>query len=215
MKLEALRSFTFSISVTLCSAAMMAQVTIDATVPIRGRIRNPTAGHGGSVGRKLPLRVELETRGSPPDEKGLTEVEFILANTGKEPLTLPISPHPGDMEPSDPKVSYTLQVLHLYVTSDKRQELTISGRTDLYGKRDSPEAFVKLAPGESIRVLTRVALPTDPSLNGAAQAVFVAHVVLDDETIKTRDGQTTEDTQEVGSAGSSEYKPQSFYKRPD
>ena len=40
----------------------------------------------------------------------------------KTVLTLPISPHPRDLEPSDPNTSYSIEVLSLYVTSGRRQE---------------------------------------------------------------------------------------------
>ena len=88
----------------------------------------------------------------------------------------------------------------------------LSGGANLYGSRTSPETLVKLAPGESIRVLTRAALQQASSLEGTGEGVFVGHAVLDEEIVKTSNGETFEDTQEVGSATSGEYTLQSLSK---
>jgi hypothetical protein len=201
------RLFMLSASVILLVIAALGQLTVDATGPIRERRREPASGRGGSIGRKLPLQVAIETTGAPPDENGKTVVEFVLRNPGKNDLTLPISPHPGDLEPVDPKASYTGRVLGLFVTSDKRQANILSGHAHLYGSDAVPGTLITLAPGESIKVLARVALPrSSPSEPGAL--VFVGHAMLDNETIKTVNWQAIFNRQEIGSASSPEYTPE-------
>ncbi len=214
MNSTVIRWHACSLFVALLPLAAFGQLAVDATVPIRERLRSATTGTSGSIGRKLAIQVAIETTRTSPNDSGMTELDFILTNTGKTVLTLPISPHPRDLEPTDPKTDYTVEVLRLYVTSDKRQGLALSKTTDLYGSRMSPETLVKLAPGESIRVLTILVLPRDPHTSEAGET-FVAHAVLDSETIRNINGQTVSNTQELGSASSIEYASRSLYKRSD
>jgi hypothetical protein len=206
------RLFILSASVILLVIAALGQLTVDATGPIRERRRKAGMGRGGSIGRKLPLQVAIKTTGAPPDENGKTLVEFILTNAGKNDLALPISPHPGDLEPSDPKATYTGRLLALFVTSDKRQTNILSGDTHLYGSDAVPGTLITLTPGEFIQVLVRVALPrisaSEPSASEPSALVFVGHAMLDNETIKTFNGQAISDTQEIGSASSPKYTPE-------
>ena len=192
-----------SLFVALLTMSAFGQLVVDATVPIRGRLRNPTAGTSGSIGRKLAMQIAIETTRTSPNDSWRAEVDFILKNTGKVVLTLPLSPHPGDLEPANAR--YSVEVLSLYVTSGKRQDSLLSGRTSLYGSRVSPETLVKLAPGESIRVLTRIGVPQDSA--GTADQVFVGHASLEHQTVKTTNGQTIDNTREVGSASSSDRTP--------
>lgn len=207
MMRKVFRSFTFCTPLLLSSLAAMGQLVVDATIPARGLLRNPTAGRSGSIGRKLPLLVVLGPEGPVPDKNGMPGVVFTLTNTAKTEMTLPISLHPRDLEPSDPSTSYTVEVLSLYVTSDKGQDSTPSGRIDLYGSTSSPATLAKLGPGESIRVLTRLSLPPEE--------ILVGHAVLDHQTVRTSNGQTTEDTEERGFALSAKYKRPSFYRPPN
>jgi hypothetical protein len=200
-----------SASVILLAIAALGQLTVDATGPIRERRREAGIGQGGGFGRKLPLQVAMKTPGTPPDENGKTVVEFILTNTGKNDLTLPISPHPGDLEPSDPKANYTVQCLGLRITSGKGSGTILPGGADLCGRNAFPGTLIALAPGESIRVLTRVALP-HISIPGPGARVFVADAILNRETIKIVNGQTVSDMQEIGLASSPEYTPEDLFK---
>jgi hypothetical protein len=207
------RLFMLGASGLFFATVALGQLTVDATGPIRERHREATSGRGGSVGRKLPLQVAIETTGAPPDENGKTVVDFILTNTGKNDLTLPISPHPRDLQPSDPKARYTVRCLGLRMSSGKAPWTIFPGGADLYGRDSIPGTLITLAPGESIRVLTRVALPRNSAPNSGA-GVFVAGAILNGETIKIVNGQTVSDMQEIGSAGSSEYTPEALFRSP-
>jgi hypothetical protein len=190
-----------------------AQLTVDATVPIHERRRQPTRGHAGSSGRRLPLQVAIGTNGSPPDEKGKTLVTFVISNSGKDDIEVPVSPHPGDFEPEDSKASHTVKMLSLYLTVDHgegadRRRAMIPDSAHLYGNNAFPGTIVLLAPGESIHVLARLTLPTDAEVKEGG--AIVARVSLNDETIRTVGGQTSSDRQEIGSADSVDYTLQSL-----
>jgi hypothetical protein len=177
-----------------------AQLTIDASGPTRERHRQPSSGSGGGTGYKLPIEVAVKAIAGAPDENGRTLVEFALTNTGRKQLAVPISPHPGDLEPEESKASYTAKMLNIYLTLDtveraSRQQVTLPGGAYLYGSSDSPGTIVSLATGESINVLAPVALPSTDSDNGR---VIVGRVSLNDETIKTVRGQTSSEVKEIG-----------------
>src|SRR5208337_3335962 len=97
--------------------AAVAQMVVDATGPAHSRMRNPTAGHVGSIGRKLPVELRVKVGALSSDFAENHEVEFIIVNLSKEDLTIPVSPNPGDLEPADPKVSYRLKFMRLYLTT--------------------------------------------------------------------------------------------------
>ncbi len=186
----------------ILSASVCGQITVDATVPIRKRVRETMAGRGSGTGRRLPVKVAIEVYGYPIASER-TRVDFVLTNSGKEDIILPVSPHPGDFEPTDPKSSYAVKLLNLYVTSDKNHRTLLPGGADLYGNRAFPDSLVRLGPGDSMRVLTRVALPT----KGEA---FVADIMLIDQSVKIVGGEGLTETNLVGSATSQEYTLQSL-----
>jgi hypothetical protein len=212
MKQKSTFLFGLTASVVLSVVAALSQSTVDATGPIRDRLRKPTAGHASSTGRKLPLQIAIEVHGVSPEVSIPTDVEFVLTNSGKDHLTVPVSPNPGDLEPADPKVGYSVTVLSLYITSERKGEKKLPGGADLYGSRAWPATLVSLAPGESIRVLARVTLPPIRITDQANAIAFFAHGVLDNQTINTVDDRTVEDTQEIGSATSPEYTAQSLLR---
>jgi hypothetical protein len=210
MKLIKSCSLALGASVVFFAIAASSQLTVDATGPIRERQRDAFAGSGSSIGRKLPLQVAIAARGSTADASARVIVEFTVTNLGKENIAIPVSPNPGDLEPVDPKASYTLNVLHLYVTSDKRRMSRLAGGADLYGSPVFTETLVQLAPGDSIRVLARLALPS-----GATTATLVAHAALREEALRMVGGQPFLDTKDLGSASSPEYSLQALFKSPD
>ena len=184
--------------------AASAQLTVDETAPAKRRQREPTAGTGGGVGRKLSILVSIETHRSSPDENGGSLVEFVLTNSGKEDLSLPVSPNPADFEPADARRSYKVKVLNLYVTYDKPEANSLDGRATLYGNDSMPGTMVKLAPAESIRVLARVTFPSSTSAPNVP-FVLVAHAILESETVRPIKGEVFSRSQEVGSSSSPEY----------
>jgi hypothetical protein len=198
--------------VVLAGVFALAQLTVDATVPTHERRREPTRGHAGSSGRRLPLQVAIETNGSPPDENGKTLVTFVISNLGKDDIEVPVSPQERDFEPQDSKVSYTVKTLSLYLTLDQgegadRHRAMLPDSVHLSGNRSHPGTILSLVPGDSIRVLARLSLPTNEEAKGA---VVVASISLNNQTVKTVSGQTSSDTQEIGSANSRGYAPNSL-----
>jgi hypothetical protein len=194
-------------------ALSLGQLTVDATGPVRRRTREPTIGRGGSFARKLPLLVTITALGGWDNDDKI-KVEFTLTNAGKDVLTLPMSPNPGDLEPPKQTASYSVKRLSLFVTSDKRRVKILPGQTHLYGSVAFPGTLLELASGKSVRVLALVAIPR-PSVTESAPPTLVAHAALDDETIRTIDRQILSDAQEIGSASSLEYTPQSLLKSPE
>jgi hypothetical protein len=190
----------------------LAQLTVDATGPIRQRKRDAARGHVGCCGRKLPLQVAMETTGSPPDENGQTLVEFVLTNSGKKALVLPVSPHPGDLEPSDPNATYSGMSLGLRIGLSKKPAGIFGGGADLFGSKEFPGTLVSLAPGDSIRVLARVALP---QVGNTEPEAFKASALLGTETIKRVNGELVSESQNVGFADSPEYTLESLFRPHD
>lgn len=196
----------FRVSLMFVAMTVTAQLTVDATGPVHGRLREPTSGSGGGIGRKLPILLAIETHGSSPDESGRTLVEFILNNSGKEEIALPISPNSGDFEPEDARSTYTVTTLSLYVTSDKAQASPLAGHINLYGSNSISGTLAKLKAGQSVRVLARVAFP-QVSTPPDGSFVFVGHARLENETVKPVAGQIVSIMKEIGSSTSSEYSP--------
>lgn len=197
-----------AVLVLVLSACAASQLTIDATGPLRERKREPTTSSGGGVGRKLPVHVGIATIEAAQDDKGMTEVQFTLTNSGKAALEIPISPHPGDFEPQHSNTAYSVEVLSLYVTSDSgkgvnRHEAMLAGGAHLYGSDAVPGSLVLLGPGESINVLTRVALPLDS--NEGSTTILVAHISLSNEKVRGYGERTSSDLREIGSADSQDY----------
>jgi hypothetical protein len=173
------------------------------------------AGHSGSAGRKLPLQVAVEVHpSSSKAENGRTLVDFILTNSGKKNLAIPVSTNPDDLGQADSFLN-----LWLYITSDKRHETVLQAGTDrlnpfvnLYGSHAVQGTVVTLLPGESIRVRAEVSLPPVSNTDQENALVLVAHVVLDRKTITSANGQPIMDSHEVGSATSSEYTREALLK---
>jgi hypothetical protein len=90
----------------------------------------------------------------------------------------------------------------------------LAGGADLYGSRVFTETLVQLSPGDSIRVLARLALPSSLTA-GATTAALMAHAALGEEALRIVDGQPFLDTKDLGSASSPEYSLQTLYKSPD
>jgi hypothetical protein len=201
------KSLAISLAVASLTAGMWAQLTVDATVPIRARHRLSSGTRGGGVGLKVPLRVAIETNGSPPHDNGKMLVTFILTNTGTTSLEIPISPHPGDFEPSNAAEGYTVRTLYMAITTGKVPG-TIIAATVLYGSRKFPNTLVVLAPGRLIRVLTRI--PILPPATDPKDSIVTASVILGTDVVEVTDGRSFVEMEEIGSANSPEYTRQAF-----
>src|SRR4029077_14912425 len=185
----------FLIALLIYPSSANSQLTIDATGPIPENQRVVRSGRFG-LGRKVPLRIAIRLQAGPAraDDSGI--VEFTLVNSGKNNLSIPVSVNPTELAPSDPKADYSVNHLGLYLTSDKRQETVLRGGAQLYGNRSSTGTMVQLAPGDSIRVLAKVTLKSEPASQNS-RVVFVAHVVLNEERIKQVNAEAIMDSQEI------------------
>jgi hypothetical protein len=203
---SAVRLFAAAITLTVLPSAIGGEIrVVDATVSVRNRLRPPTAGHFGSIGYKLPLRVTVDVISRAAGGDGVGLVDFTLTNVGKTALQLPISVHPRDLEPKDSNENYAVAVLGIYLTRGGGKGNVLPGRVDLYGSPKFPETMEELPPGASIRVITRMLSgPSDSA--PVSSGVLRAHVVLEDQRVSTKGGETSEDTKEVGSAESDEFK---------
>lgn len=204
------RLFVLAASVVPFSTYSPSQVAVDATGPVRERTRVASMGRGGGVGRVLPLRVAIEAPVISADENGKMLVEFVLTNSGRNNLNLPISPHPGDLEPSDQKAAYTVTTLGLWVGLSRRPGVVFPGGAELFGNAAHPGTMVTLAPDQSIRVLARVALPRESSAEP-----FDAGASLNNETIKDINGELVSDSRELGFARSQQYTLRQLLKSPN
>ena len=206
------KSLAVSLAVASLTASMWAQLTVDATVPIRARHRLSSGSRGGGVGLRVPLRVAIETNGSPPNDNGKMLVTFILTNTGTASLEIPISPHPGDFEPSNAAEGYRVRTLYMAITTGKVPG-TVIAATVLYGSRKFPGTLVALAPGGSIRVLTRI--PILPPETDPKDSIVTASAILGTDVVKVTDGRSFVEMEEIGSASSPEYTTQFLPKHPE
>jgi hypothetical protein len=210
MKTNQASAFFAVILATLVPAVSQERMAVDAAGPIRERARIASIVRGGGVGRLLSLKVAIETNVISPDTNGKTLVEFILTNSGRSNLTLPISPHPGDLEPSDPKATYTVMTLGLRIGLSRKPGAVFPGGAELFGNADHPGTIVTLAPDESIRVLARVALPGE----GSAEP-FDAGASVNNEIIKDVNGELVSDSQEIGFARSKQYTVRQLLRSPN
>jgi hypothetical protein len=202
----------FVAAVLLLSIPAWAQLTVDATGTHKAPKKTSVIRCGG-IGRKLPIQVAIEVPGSPGTEKGKNVVLFVLTNSGKESLSIPVSPDPESVEPDSQ--NYSLERLRLYLgycaapskwpCALAENQVTLSGGANLYGNQQTA-TVVLLAPGESVRVRGEVALPTMPTQDQNHKTVYVASATLVVETVSTTHDQTLREcTEDLGSAYSPEY----------
>jgi hypothetical protein len=196
----------FAITTAFIPIFEAGQVVVDATIPLRVRLHKPTNGAVSDTGRKLALTIALRIE-EPAKESGTSYLDFVLTNSGLTRITLPISPHSKDFEPSDQTAGYGVEVLSLYVTSDKRQEAVLPGKTELFGNSSLPGTLVALEPGGSIQVRTRMQLlDRSSNVNPTTEKTLVGHAILESQSIKTQNGTTSEKTEIVGYADSTPLK---------
>ncbi len=181
------------------------QLTIDARGPIRERRRNADAAQGGgAIVRNASLQVAVRAHKNTTEGDAKTEVEFVLTNSGKSDLAVPISPNPGDLEPADPKTDYAVEWLGLTITPVNKPSGMLAGGALLCGRQGVPGTLITLAPGGSIRVLTLVALPSAAEVE-AGNGLFSASALLSHETLKNANGNLFSNLQTISSAHSPEF----------
>jgi hypothetical protein len=195
MTLMARPTFPILAGFLLASLSSYAQ-TIDARGPNREALTRVETGHGGSIGRKLQVSISVEVPPSAANSDGNYDILFLLTNIGDTDLVLPVSPHPRDFEVGDPPNSYSVRHLSLYLTTDKQPESALWG-AHLYGNPTVHGSLTTLRPTATLRVLAKL---TKPSASRGHSVT--AHAVLNEEMIKSRNGDVSADSEEIGSAHS-------------
>lgn len=87
-------------------------------------------------------------------------VEFRFVNSGRLPISIPVSPHLSDLQPTDPSVSFTYLDLGLVVRV--RDAIGSNAYVRLYGSEDHSETIRVLKPGEWIRIKASLKLDLEP-----------------------------------------------------
>ena len=123
---------------------------------------------GGIIGDGAPdirdphaLGVYLTHRtASQIDPTQSFQVELKVVNTGKAPISIPVSPQLSDLQPADDSVRfhYLSMALTVSVVEDPRS----SAYVELYGTPHHEQTVVTLQPGEWVRVTANVKLGTPP-----------------------------------------------------
>jgi hypothetical protein len=204
------RTFTLIAASWAFSFFAFAQLTVDATVPIRTPPRkNLYPGYTGGVGRRIPLLVNVKSQRGLPDRSGRAIVEFIITNIGIENLVIPISPQPADLEPADPNAEYTLTHMSLFISHANKPGI-LRGGADLYGNTSFPSTLFSLAPGKFVRVLALVWFPPS-SESGTNNVRYRAGAIENDDVVKREDGRMVLKLQEIGSSFSKSFTLQSLF----
>jgi hypothetical protein len=195
------------VAVALFSLAAYAQLIIDATGPHKSPWEGAHAGSGGGTGRKAPLQISLVLKSRVPRSDGRIVVEFTLSNSGTAVIELPVSPEGEQVDGADTFRSLSLSVWKQGEMPEPQRR--VPGSAILYGSERSG-TLVKLAPGETIRILGEVALPPDPGPNEKGPTL-VAMASIDDMRVTTVDGKPFLESKEVGYAVSPSYTLQALY----
>jgi hypothetical protein len=180
-----------------------AQLAIDDTVPIRQRQREPLAGGGGGVGLRIPLELAVKGHTPQTDTGNKTEVEFILTNSGKTAIVIPVSPHPGDLEPENSEAPYSFTCLTLRIVSKTGPVEILPGGAELYGSTAAAGTLKTLGPGDSIQVLALVTLPGVSQQTDADE--YIAMAMLTNQVVASKNGQPVETSREIGNASSPQF----------
>lgn len=86
--------------------------------------------------------------------------EFRLVNTGRLPISIPVSPHLSDLQPADPSVPFTYLDLGLIVRV--RGDTGSTAYVRLYGAEDHNGTIRVLRPREWIRIKVNLKLDPQP-----------------------------------------------------
>lgn len=198
-----LRIPVLMVVLAVCTFPSISQVVVDATAPHPTLRKPPSSGTAGSIGRSLPLELRVEIRPNAQNEAGKVEADFLLTNTRKTPILLPISTNPRDVEPPDPRGFYTMQVLTLRLSSSKGLGTKVRGGATLFGNEKSPKTMLALKPNQSLRIRSLVAAS---GLTEDSTAVLSGSADLEQVTIRITNGKALSESQDLGHAESSPFR---------
>ena len=179
------------------SASLLAQYSVDATVSPRLRLRPPSEGSGGGLGRKLPLQVQIESISEAANPDQSAEATFVLKNIGPSQLDLPTSPHPRDFEPQNPGTPYAMTVLSLYLTTDG-SAFPLPGTVELFGDSSISGSMISLPPGGTLTIKTKSGTVIERARQSGVKSLF-ANFVLTRRAIHAENGKVKEESQDLGS----------------
>jgi hypothetical protein len=127
-----------------------------------------SGGGGGSVGDCAPdirdphaaavYLDDIDGQKINPSQPFLAD--FRLVNTGRLPISIPVSPHRSDLQPADPSVPFTYLDLGLVVRV--RGDIGSTAYVRLYGAEDHNGTIRVLKPGEWIRIKAKLKLDPQP-----------------------------------------------------
>lgn len=146
------------------------------------RIHDPTTGSGSGMGSGSgdsiqtrpeilqPLRISIVSLESTKYKLGDDVVyEIKVENTGHEQLMIPWDPNLAHMEheATATEYSYRMASIALWLTDAGKPFETLEPSL-LYGTTSTPSSFIKIAPGEWVRVRAKARLsPQSPLPDGA------------------------------------------------
>ena len=164
---------------------------LDLTTAVVGqRIHEPTTGSGSGMGigssvrtrPKIlqPLRISIVSLGSTKykvDDDVVYEIK--VENTGHEQLMIPWDPNLSHMEPEGAATEYSYRIASIALRlshAGKPFETLASNLLFLFGTTGVPSSFIKIAPGEWVRVRAKARLspaqsPQPDAIQGSERSV--------------------------------------------
>ncbi len=172
---------------------------VDATLETRDLTRKIIGGTSGGTGQSLPvdLQTVIVNGGKKAGDKLF--VDFIITNSGRQSIVLPVSPNARDIEPEGSSPS-TFKRLSLFLTVEHgREPLMLKGGASLYGTSALEGTLRTLRPSESLIVHTVFLLASwEGPLSGTQ--TLTGHVRLLNETLKPKGSNLESVSSEIGSA---------------
>lgn len=157
-------------SIDLTVAPQRVALRLPAPVPTPSANGFVAGGGGGSVGDCAPdvrdphaAAVYLDgIDGKQVNPAQPFHVEFRFVNTGRLPITIPVSPDLSGLQPADPTVSFSYLDLGLVVRV--RSNIRPTAYVQLYGAENHGGTTTRvLRPGEWIRVKANLKLDPVPA----------------------------------------------------
>jgi hypothetical protein len=184
-------------AVTLGSMLLAGQETIVIPEVVRSRLRQPTSGHVGSIGRKLPLHISAELCTGAQR----STVTFTIRNDGNETVQIPSSPNSGDFESNNPEKAYRMLTMTLALFDLEPSHKPREWRADLFVSSEMKDSLISLLPGHSVRFVKQLEKQTVLTAPPPAQT-YALRLSLYDQKVSQGNGEVFENTREVGSSTS-------------